>query len=373
MKYIGKEIKENRWLFVIFLIMNVVMLYLMGNLFHMMKHSQERMETIRQFENGYEGANMVIDNTSQEDLEEMWAREEETKNKFRSILQALYDENITFFTEFGYEVDPEQNGRVINQQMVSQNFFDLYGMSPLEGRLLTQEEYEKKTDVVPVIVGYGLKEKYQMGNEYEFVNGGDGETFRGKVIGVLKKNTSFCELSNYDFSVSLDHSYVVPMVEENLGKMSFSDLDMAITRMVTFGNKDIVQRAFSLAGIDTITLRDVAEQVHLVVEEETTNTKRIVCLTLVVLVLVFAITWIGFYRLFQKNKKNYVIHMFCGAKWNTIWGRFVLSCAITLAASWGIVCCLLKDGHMTITLLLVCLLVLVVTSIYPLVKIRREL
>lgn len=331
------------------------------------------MDSVLQFQKGFDNAYMILDHTSEQELQEMIDDEEHSINKFQSVFHNLYDEEVPFFTAFGYDMFTADNGIIVRQQMISENFFDVFAISALKGRIFSSEEYKMRKNVIPVIVGYELQDEYKLGEKYEFDNGGDGTTFQGEIVGVLKKNSVFYELSNYQMPLSLDRSYIIPMTQDGIDRMSLSDLDMATTRMVLFGNRDKIQRIFSLSDITSMDLRSVDEQVNSIIEEETTSIERIILITAIILSLTLVITWIGFNRLFKKNLTGYFIHIFCGAQKHTIFFRFMTLCFAILIIAWAIVCCIYQEPDIALHLLYVVCFLLVVIGIYPMIKVKKEL
>ena len=108
--------------------------------------------------------------------------------------------------------------------------------------------------MLPILIGYELQDKYKLGKEYEFEHGGTGDTFRGKVVGILRKSSKYYELNGLSVSLSLDFSYIVPQSTKNMDNLSFSDLDMAETRMVVFGDKNKIQKIFANTSPITVSL-----------------------------------------------------------------------------------------------------------------------
>lgn len=373
LKYFFKDIRNNWILLLFFLAMNTIMLFFVGSLIHLLEHSKVSMDSVLQFQKGFDNAYMILDHTSEQELQEMIDDEEHSINKFQSVFHNLYDEEVPFFTAFGYDMFTADNGMIVRQQMISENFFDVFAISALKGRLFSSEEYKMRKNVIPVIVGYELQDEYKLGEKYEFDNGGDGTTFQGEIVGVLKKNSVFYELSNYQMPLSLDRSYIIPMTQDGIDRMSLSDLDMATTRMVLFGNRDKIQRIFSLSDIISMDLRSVDEQVNSIIEEETTSIERIILITAIILSLTLVITWIGFNRLFKKNLTGYFIHIFCGAQKHTILFRFMTLCFAILIIAWAIVCCIYQEPDIALHLLYVVCFLLVVIGIYPMIKVKKEL
>lgn len=373
LKYIFKDIRNNWILLLFFLAMNTIMLFFVGSLIHLLEHSKVSMDSVLQFQKGFDNAYMILDHTSEQELQEMIDDEEHSINKFQSVFHNLYDEEVPFFTAFGYDMFTADNGMIVRQQMISENFFDVFAISALKGRIFSSEEYKMRKNVIPVIVGYELQDEYKLGEKYEFDNGGDGTTFQGEIVGVLKKNSVFYELSNYQMPLSLDRSYIIPMTQDGIDRMSLSDLDMATTRMVLFGNRDKIQRIFSLSDITSMDLRSVDEQVNSIIEEETTSIERIILITAIILSLTLVITWIGFNRLFKKNLTGYFIHIFCGAQKHTIFFRFMTLCFAILIIAWAIVCCIYQEPDIALHLLYVVCFLLVVIGIYPMIKVKKEL
>ncbi len=372
LKYIFKDMRHNWIMLLFFLAMNIIMLFFAGSLLHLLEHSTVSLNSVLQFQKGFDNAYMTLDHTSEQELQEMIDNEEISINKFQSVFHKLYAEEIPFFTSYGYDMFTSDNGMVV-RQIISENFFDLFAIPTLKGRSFSSEEYKTRKNIIPVIIGYELQNEYKLGEKYEFDNGGDGTSFQGEIIGVLKKNSAFYELSNYQMPVSLDRSYIIPMTQDGIDKMSLSDLDMAATRMVLFGNRDKIQKIFSLSDINSMDLIPVNEQVNSIIDEETTSIERILLITFAILSLTLIVTWIGFNRLFKKNLTGYFIHIFCGAQKCTIFFRFMILCAAILIIAWSIVCSIYQNPDMALRLLCVVCFLLIVTGIYPLFKIKKEL
>ena len=120
----------------------------------------------------------------------------------------------------------EEQCRIVNSK-----FFALSNSVPYVGRLFEMSDFLQK-DIIPIVVGYNLKNKYELGKTYTFYHGDDGKTFRGEIIGILHPNTSYPSLG--ELMESIDNSYIIPLsdyfIDEYFG---LSDYDLAVSSAIT--------------------------------------------------------------------------------------------------------------------------------------------
>lgn len=371
-KYLFRDMKNNIGLVVLFFILNTILLLLVGLLCDTIKDNKKTIESINYLRDKFDEAYIVVDITSEERFNEIISNSNEMTGKYKALFEELEKSDNTFFTSFGYDMYINENGDVIREQVVTDTFFDIFKPKLLDGRLFDKEDFSYGDKEVPVLIGYNLQNEYKLGEIYEFDHGGTGESFKGKVIGILEKNSSYYELNNFNVSLSMDFSYIVPLDYSKMNKMGFSDFDMAETRMVVFGEKNEVQKIFSKYSPIDVTLVDVNDKVEYILDIQSNKLKVVLSVVVTFLIIVLVITYIGFGRLFKKQMKEYKIHLFCGARARDIILRFVLLSYVLLMIGLIIASIVFKDINSTLKMSLFSIMFGALSGLYPYFVLRRE-
>lgn len=371
LKYLLKDIRNNKWICAIFCILNIVMLLLVCVLFDVIDDTKESMGAVKTFESGYGNAYMISDETSEEEFAEIVSDTDSASQAYKQLFAELSNSNISYYTVFGYDMYVNEEKNTVREQIVTEQFFDVFQISVMKGRKFEAADFDT-VDVRPIIVGYELQNEYKLGEEYEFVHGGTGEVLKGKVIGVLEKNAKYYELNGYSASMSLDFSYLVPQNTKNMDNLSFSDLDMATTRMVVFGDKNEIQKIFSNTSPIHTSLVNVNDWVDEVIQNQKASLLQVGSISLVFFTFTLAITYVGFARLFKKQMKEYRIHMFCGARKSHIIMRFLALSGLMLGIGVIVASGLYGNLEYTGKMVIFSIVFSVITSIYPYVVLKRE-
>lgn len=170
-----------------------------------------------------------------------------------------------------------------------------------EGRRFSHEDYLVREGVFPVMVGYQLAEIFRLGEIYEFEVGGRSEIIQGKVVGVLAQGARYYELNSLSYEINLDYSYLFAQDHRDMSNLTFSDLDMAQTRMVVSGDEDTINKIFSQESPLNIKLINIHDKISYIISEE----ENILILSLGIAILFFglalAISVFLFKRLVKKQ------------------------------------------------------------------------
>ena len=371
-KYMFKDIKNNRLMSLLLLCLCVVMMLIFTNLFEVLYHTQASLENIEQFRDTK--AFIVQDSTDELQLQKIFS-DEQAISKMEKFVSDIKENDVKFFTQFSYDMDISENGVISRQERVSNNFFELFGIETIEGRLFTQEEYDKVMDTVPIIVGYNLNSEYQVGEEYEFYYAGTGEPFTGKIVGRLQKNSTYMEFNNsYEMEISLDNSYIIPLGLKDYQneKMSFSDWDMALTSMVYFvDDMQIINEKIEEMDLFELTLLNIQDRFEDVIEGELNYLYVIVTISMVLFLCVLFIMWIIFHRWIKRQLYEYSIHLLCGAKKTTIIIRMLNFIYLMLSVAIIVVCIWTKSVSQIFAQCGVMLLLGGIILIYPVCKLNR--
>ena len=247
--------KRNLIFVPILFIVCVVFFILVCVFFHAAAESMESANNIKAF------ADLDVyctkDATDDDKLAELFGNSEDAVVRCKSFFAALDASDTKYYTEYGYEMPISNNGAAVSELNVSDGFFDALGVTAYEGRLFTKEEYESLSDELPVVIGYELRDKYEIGQVYPFDVSSMETKFAGRIVGVLKKNSSYCRLSAPMLSISMDNSYILPLGAARFSvSQEVADFDMALSHMVYFLHDDSeIEHLNSLIDqMDTFTL-----------------------------------------------------------------------------------------------------------------------
>lgn len=373
LKYVIRDIKNNKILMIIFTVLNIVMLLLVEMLLHVIIETRSSMKAVDNFKTGFQNAYIVADNTSEEKFCEIISDTDKAKTAYSELFQTLVSTNHDFYTVFGYDIDITKEGNVIQEIVITEKFLDVFNLSLSEGRKFEKNDFTNPDSNLPIMVGYYLKDTYKLGETYEFVHGGTGELFTGTIVGILEKNSNYYELNNSNVSISLDYAYIIPQNIKDMSNLSFSDLDMAETRLVVFGEKNDIQKIFSQKSPIDVILINVNEKINYVLEIQRNSIIYVGSIAVMFLIFSLAVVSIGYSRLFKKQQKEYRVHLFCGASKRNIVFRFILLSFIMLVIGVIFVGVVFhKVEHILIMMIFSCIFC-IMTGIYPYVALRNEM
>ena len=373
LKYIIKDITSNKILMIIFAVLNIVMLLLVELLIHVIVETQNSMNAIDNFKTGFQNAYIVDDKTSEEKFFEIVSDTHKAETAYKELFQELVLSNHDFYTVFGYDIGFTQEGNVMQEIVITEKFLDVFKLSLSDGRKFEKVDFVNTETNRPIIVGYYLKDIYKLGETYEFVHGGTGEVFIGTIIGTLEKNSNYYELNNYNVPISLDYAYIIPQNMEDMSNLSFSDLDMAETRLVVFGEKNDLQKIFSQNSPIDIELINVNDKINYVLEIQRNSIIYVGIIALFFLSFSLVVVSIGYSRLFKKQQKEYRIHLFCGATRRSIVFRFIMLSYIVLTVGIIFVGVIFHKAEHLLIMAVFSSIFGIMTGICPYLALKREM
>lgn len=141
-------------------------------------------------------------------------------------IDKICDKKYSFFSYFPTAVN---NGNSRKQTFIDSDMYDLYNFRIDFGRNFTEDDFQNK-DVIPMIVGYDIRNDYKIGEVYTFGRG-DKKDIQAKVIGYFLKDQNFASL--LELTDTTNNTLLMP-ISKNLVKNNFteSDFDMYLNGMV---------------------------------------------------------------------------------------------------------------------------------------------
>lgn len=141
-------------------------------------------------------------------------------------IDKICDKKYSFYSYLPTAVN---NGNARKQTFIDSDMYHLYNFRIDFGRNFTEDDFQSK-DVIPMIVGYDIKNDYKIGEIYNFGRG-DKKDIQAKVIGYFSKDQNFASLLEL---VDTTNNALLMPISENLVKNNFieSDFDMYLNGMV---------------------------------------------------------------------------------------------------------------------------------------------
>lgn len=141
-------------------------------------------------------------------------------------IDKICDKKYSFYSYFPTSIN---NGIARKQTFIDSDMYDLYNFRIDKGRNFTKDDFQSN-DVIPLIVGYDIRNEYKIGEVYTFGRG-DKKGIQAKVIGYFSKDQNFASLLEL---VDTTNNALLMPISENLVKNNFieSDFDMYLNGTV---------------------------------------------------------------------------------------------------------------------------------------------
>lgn len=141
-------------------------------------------------------------------------------------IDKICDKKYSFYSYLPTSIN---NGNARKQTFIDSDMYEFYNFRIDFGRNFTEDDFQSK-DVIPMIVGYDIKNDYKIGEVYNFGRG-DKKDIQAKVIGYFSKDQNFASL--LELTDTTNNTLLMP-ISKSLIKNNFteSDFDMYLNGMV---------------------------------------------------------------------------------------------------------------------------------------------
>ena len=324
LKYVYRDIKRNYFRYirnVLQMMLSLIILAYSLQAAITMFDGIRKVDSLRK-QNCYR----LADTTSESKFEELLNKPGVVKNVAKDIFNYIDLNDITYFVSWNYD-NGNIDGNVVKQYTMSQNYVEYFSFDLYSGSLFKNEDYYSENEIVPIIIGNELKEKYKLNKCYTFFDG-ENNPFNGKVIGILKEGESYVEFNSFS-EIKLDYSIISPF---NICKISkrdcFSDLDMSLNSLLFISSEDQAKDIIGIVNdsdsysMELQLIRDYVENIV-----DVFRPQFMYGLELSGLILFFSIISIISYchLLIEKNMIEFAVHIHCGAQIKDIISRIILN------------------------------------------------
>lgn len=141
-------------------------------------------------------------------------------------IDKICDKKYSFYSYLPASIN---NGIARKETFIDSDMYEFYNFRIDKGRNFTKDDFQSN-DVIPMIVGYDIRNDYKIGEVYTFGRG-DKKGIQAKVIGYFSKDQNFASL--LELTDTTNNALLMP-ISENLVKNNFieSDFDMYLNGTV---------------------------------------------------------------------------------------------------------------------------------------------
>ncbi|MBR5714645.1 MAG: hypothetical protein IKX58_07665 [Clostridia bacterium] len=333
LKYVFSDFVRNKRVNLFFLIQMIVVFLLVGLSANSIISTMKGYRAVAAIRNAQ--AYILSDCTPDDRFRDLMEASDENEPKLHKLLNFIKGRNIEkTYSQYSYIVD-EFNGLPVLQYTANSSFFEIFGLTCNQGRDFIENDYALSADAaIPIIVGYGLRTTYSLGETYPMRDAGTGMDIHCKVIGVLPRGASFYDFHNLNNEIFLDYSYIKPMQDGNVEAMSFSDVDMAISSSVFFtSNVDevrSVQQKSKELGLFDYKVSTPQEQIQWFFE--LMKERNLYLLSIAAIIVIFAAIGMStnLSLIISKSMREYSIHILCGGRYIDIAKRLFMQMLILM-------------------------------------------
>jgi len=234
----------------------------------------------------------------------------------RYILTEFYakmlNDDVKFSCYYTYGLSLDQESRSYDGGgetiYANQVFLDINNIGVKDGRTFNSEDYSNSKKVA--MVGYDLGKRYPCGSKIDILN------VEYEVVGVMKKNASYNGFDGIMLDTSLESSVIIPLKNDHYQKAIVNELDMMMPRTIVFASKEKVKELNSiLSKLDGLKyeLDDRGQVLKEGIKFRAGEFLGVLIINIVLFIMVFAIYFVCWIKLFKKNQKELFIRRTCGA------------------------------------------------------------
>ena len=154
LKYVYRDIKRNYIRNVLQMMLSLIILAYSLQAAITMFDGICKVDSLRK-QNCYR----LADTTSESKFEELLNKPGVVKNVAKDIFNYIDLNDITYFVSWNYD-NGNIDGNVVKQYTMSQNYVEYFSFDLYSGSLFKNEDYYSENEIVPIIIGNELKEKY---------------------------------------------------------------------------------------------------------------------------------------------------------------------------------------------------------------------
>ena len=365
------DIKNNKRMYIVFYIQMIFIILLIYNIFNQIIDSNKYLKNTKHLVES--NAYIPSDKTSTEQLDYMMNEDKNIIPKLKELYSYIMsNKNIEIYSSYYYYLQEFINGEQVRFHYINQNFNNIISLKTIKGRNFEDYDFIDSKSYIPILIGYNLKDSYDVGKIYDMFDSVTGYPIKCKVIGILEYNSSFISI-NYGVQDYLNNSIISPIKAKDISEMNdFSELDLSINNSIIITDnienlRDIEKKSqnLNLFSINYIPLKDIVEQ-NLVLSKNKIYYTLFICIIILIFSLIGIIT--SLLSLINRHIHDFSIHILCGARIRNI--IFRISMEILLVETLALIPLLFFSTPNLATLFTILLIFIIdiLILIFPIIK-----
>lgn len=331
-KYAFLDIRTSKRISLLFLLQIVAVFLLIDYCiisFMRVENGLERLEILKD-----KNAFINRDATSDERIDALLADESKAVSKMKELYQCIMsNDRIEKYSMYQYTTLESVDDHDIIEATVSNMFFEIYNIETFQGCMFDEKDFTYQTEVVPIIIGYGLKDKYHIGQEYVKKDCATNQDIVYKVVGILKKNSTYPSLVDIGREIDLNYTYFRPLNIKDIS--DFGSMDMAISSTVIFANSEDDVRFIEQKSVELGLFSMDYKKIHARIKEFLYYFKKKMLYQLFIafVILMFAgiSMALNLVTMISQKFKEFSIHLLCGGSIKDIVQRLTFQLVILIS------------------------------------------
>lgn len=370
-KYALLDIKLSKRISIIFFFQMIIVFLLVNSSISDIIRVNNGINRLEKLKNNKAYVNR--DATSNGKIDALIADQNNSIPKLKELYRYIIDNNrIDKYSKWEYTTLKSINGNPIIQSTANKMFFDIYDIKVIEGRMFNDVDFTNDLNIIPIVVGYNLKDTYKLGEIYSETDPATNNKVTYQVIGVLEHNSSYPSLVDIGRELDLNYTFFQPLNIQSLS--DFGSIDMAISSTVVFTNNEsevtaVEQKSVEL-GLFSMDYRPIQERIDEFLGYF--RKKMIYQISIAIMVLLFASTSmaLNLTTIISKKMREISIHLTCGGNIYSILQRFLWQLIIVQTLALIPTVFVYKINASLIYTTLTAVLISIFIMIMPYVKIR---
>lgn len=203
---------------------------------------------------------------------------------------------------------------------VDENFWDTFGLSCFEGRKFTKQDFSFNQTQIPIILGYQYSGYYNIGDvitQESVVETGNTMKQEFIVVGILEKDAFYLDPGKTGDILYLSGTIIAPLIVNK--ETPYYELDSIITSSTIIVDdhsqlQTIEEKAKAMEVYDKLEFISYAEQLKNIVRENMTYVYFAIAVQGLILFFCTICIISALMNYINSHKKEFAIHILCGAK-----------------------------------------------------------
>lgn len=268
--------------------------------------------------------------------------------------------SYTFYSDYVYQ----ENGSM-DVLSVDENFISVFNLKDEDGNSLEGVFSKDYGDCIPIILGRGYHDRYEIGDIIEYNNG------KLIVAAFLAQNSFYYQLSWDKNPISLDAEIICPAIITNIDDVVEYSSAIEGTRIITENSEILDEISAKSKALDLyeFNFKSLETQVNNIRDEELRIIQSALLAMGLILSLCAACMIASLLTFVEDHLREFAIHLLSGATILSIIGRILIQVGIPVLLANIVAYVAFRDIYVSMRLLITSVALCIVITVIPIVKI----